>query len=78
MMTPISIQRCCSPLCSAAACPRACSRRCGRSAGLVYSIYSFTAPFNDSGLLGIYAGTGESEAAELIPVTLEEVAQGAD
>jgi predicted Zn-dependent peptidase len=41
--------------------------------GLVYSIYSFTAPFNDSGLFGIYAGTGESEAEELIPVTLEEL-----
>ncbi|MEO8713595.1 MAG: pitrilysin family protein [Acetobacteraceae bacterium] len=41
--------------------------------GLVYSIYSFNAPFMDGGLLGIYAGTGESEAAELIPVTLEEL-----
>ncbi len=33
--------------------------------GLVYSIYSFTAPAVDGGLFGIYAGTGESEAAEL-------------
>lgn len=41
--------------------------------GLVYSIYSFTAPFLDGGLFGIYAGTGESEAAELMPVTLEEL-----
>jgi predicted Zn-dependent peptidase len=41
--------------------------------GLVYSIYSFTAPSTDSGLFGIYAGTGESEAAELMPVTLEEL-----
>ncbi len=41
--------------------------------GLVYSIYSFTAPFNDAGLFGIYAGTGESEAEDLIPVTLEEL-----
>ncbi len=41
--------------------------------GLVYSIYSFTAPFMDSGLFGIYAGTGESEAEELVPVTLEEL-----
>jgi predicted Zn-dependent peptidase len=41
--------------------------------GLVYSIYSFTAPARDGGLFGIYAGTGESEAAELIPVTLEEL-----
>ncbi|MDQ2803640.1 MAG: insulinase family protein [Pseudomonadota bacterium] len=41
--------------------------------GLVYSIYSFTAPFMDGGLFGIYAGTGESEAKELVPVTLEEL-----
>ena len=41
--------------------------------GLVYSIYSFTAPYMDGGLFGIYAGTGESEAAELMPVTLEEL-----
>jgi predicted Zn-dependent peptidase len=41
--------------------------------GLVYSIYSFTAPAADGGLFGIYAGTGESEAAELMPVTLEEL-----
>jgi predicted Zn-dependent peptidase len=41
--------------------------------GLVYSIYSFAAPYVDSGLFGIYAGTGESEAAELVPVALEEL-----
>jgi predicted Zn-dependent peptidase len=43
--------------------------------GLVYSIYSFTSPSADGGLFGIYAGTGESEAAELMPVTLEELAK---
>ena len=41
--------------------------------GLVYSIYAFASPFVDSGLFGVYAGTGESEAAELMPVTLEEL-----
>jgi predicted Zn-dependent peptidase len=41
--------------------------------GLVYSIYSFAAPYLDGGLFGIYAGTGEKEAAELVPVTLEEL-----
>ena len=41
--------------------------------GLVYSIYSFASPFKDGGLFGIYAGTGESEAAELMPVMLEEL-----
>jgi predicted Zn-dependent peptidase len=41
--------------------------------GLVYSIYSFAHPFRDSGLFAVYAGTGEKEAAELVPVTLEEL-----
>jgi predicted Zn-dependent peptidase len=41
--------------------------------GLVYSIYSFTAPFLDGGLFGIYAGTGEAELDELMPVTLGEL-----
>ena len=41
--------------------------------GLVYSVYSFTTPFLDSGLFGIYAGTGEEEARELLPVTLAEL-----
>ena len=41
--------------------------------GLVYSIYSFSSPFLDGGLFGIYAGTGESEAEELMPITLAEL-----
>jgi predicted Zn-dependent peptidase len=41
--------------------------------GLVYSIYAFTAPYVDGGLFGIYAGTGETEAGELVPVTLDEL-----
>ncbi|MGE4048071.1 MAG: M16 family metallopeptidase, partial [Acetobacteraceae bacterium] len=41
--------------------------------GLVYSVYSFSAPYEDGGLFGIYAGTGEKEAAELIPVTVAEL-----
>ena len=39
--------------------------------GLVYSIYSFVSPFRDHGLFQIYAGTGEEEAKELMPVMLE-------
>jgi predicted Zn-dependent peptidase len=39
--------------------------------GLVYSIYSFASPFRDHGLFQIYAGTGEKEAGELMPVTIE-------
>jgi len=41
--------------------------------GLVYSIYSFAHPYMDSGNFAIYAGTGEEQAAELVPVTLEEL-----
>lgn len=41
--------------------------------GLVYSIYSFLAPYRDGGMFAIYAGTGEHEAAELVPVTLSEL-----
>ncbi len=41
--------------------------------GLVYSIYSFTAPYRDGGLFGIYAGTGEKEVEELMPVVIEEL-----
>jgi predicted Zn-dependent peptidase len=41
--------------------------------GLVYSIYSFAHPFQDGGVFAIYAGTGETEAKELVPVTLAEL-----
>lgn len=41
--------------------------------GLVYSIYSFSSVFSDAGLFGIYAGTGEKETAELVPVICEEI-----
>lgn len=43
--------------------------------GLVYSIYSFPAAYVDSGLFGIYAGTGQKEVAELIPLVCEEIAK---
>ncbi len=35
--------------------------------GLVYSISSFNSVFRDTGIFGIYAGTGESKVQELIP-----------
>jgi predicted Zn-dependent peptidase len=41
--------------------------------GLVYSVYSFTSSYNDGGLFAIYAGTGEDEVAEVIPVICDEV-----
>jgi predicted Zn-dependent peptidase len=46
--------------------------------GLVYSIHTFSSSYSDSGLFGIYAGTGEKEAAEMMPVICEEVLKVAD
>lgn len=40
--------------------------------GLVYSVFSFASAQRDSGLFGVYAGTGEREAAELLPVICDE------
>ncbi len=42
--------------------------------GLVYSIYSFHAGFADSGLFGIYAGTGEKSLGELTPIVFDQLA----
>lgn len=40
--------------------------------GLAYSVFSFASSYSDGGLLGIYAGTGEKETAELVPVVCDE------
>ncbi|WP_366555446.1 M16 family metallopeptidase [Aquibaculum sediminis] len=40
--------------------------------GLVYSVFSFAAAQVDSGIFGVYAGTGEREARELLPVLCDE------
>ena len=41
--------------------------------GLVYSIYAFNSPETDTGTFGIYAGTGEKEVSELLPVLCDEI-----
>ena len=46
--------------------------------GLAYSIYSFSHSYSDGGIFGIYAGTGEEEAAELMPVLGDELRQLAE
>ncbi len=46
--------------------------------GLVYSIYAFHSPETDTGTFGIYAGTGEKEAAELMPVLCDEIVKLGD
>jgi predicted Zn-dependent peptidase len=41
--------------------------------GLCYSIYSFHAPYADTGLFGIYAGTDAADAPELMRVVVGEM-----
>ena len=41
--------------------------------GLAYSVFSFAACYRDTGVFGIYAGTGEQETAELVPVLCDEL-----
>lgn len=41
--------------------------------GLVYSIYSFSSSYSNGGTFGIYAGTGEDEAAEVLPAVCREI-----
>ncbi len=41
--------------------------------GLVYSIYSFASSYLDGGMFGIYAGTGEEETAQLVPLVCDEI-----
>ncbi len=40
--------------------------------GLAYSVFSFAACYGDAGVFGIYAGTGEDQTAELVPVVCDE------
>ena len=46
--------------------------------GLVYSVYSFSHSYLDGGLFGIYAGTGEEQAADTVRVIAEELARARD
>jgi predicted Zn-dependent peptidase len=46
--------------------------------GLAYTIHSFAHSYRDGGLFGIYAGTGEDDAGELVPVLCEETMRLAD
>ena len=41
--------------------------------GLVYGISSFSSSYTDTGVFGIYAGTGENQIEELIPVLCDEL-----
>ncbi len=41
--------------------------------GLAYSVYTFANNYEDGGLFGVYAGTGEQELTELVPVVCDEI-----
>lgn len=41
--------------------------------GLAYSVFSFAACYSDTGVFGIYAGTGEAQTAELVPVLCDQL-----
>jgi predicted Zn-dependent peptidase len=43
--------------------------------GLCYSVFSFASSYVDGGTFGVYAGTGETEVAELVPVICDELAK---
>ena len=46
--------------------------------GLVYSIYSFLSAASDSGLFGVYAGTGAAEAQEVLDTVCRELERAAE
>jgi predicted Zn-dependent peptidase len=46
--------------------------------GLCYSIYSFHAPYADTGMFGLYAGTDAIDAPELMRVVVDEIVTAAD
>ena len=41
--------------------------------GLVYGISSFSSSYTDTGIFGIYCGTGENQITELIPVLCDQL-----
>jgi predicted Zn-dependent peptidase len=46
--------------------------------GLCYAIYTFHAPYSDTGMFGLYAGTDAADAPELMRVGVGEIAAAAD
>jgi predicted Zn-dependent peptidase len=46
--------------------------------GLCYSIYAFHSPYTDTGLFGLYAGTDQIDAPELMRVVIGEIASAAE
>jgi predicted Zn-dependent peptidase len=45
--------------------------------GLCYAIYAYHAPYSDTGMFGLYAGTDAADAPELMRVVVDEIASAA-
>jgi predicted Zn-dependent peptidase len=41
--------------------------------GLAYSVFAFSSSYDDCGLFGVYAGTGEQEVPELVSVVCDQI-----
>ena len=48
------------------------------SRGLVYSVYSWAASYMDCGLFGVYAGTGEEQLRQVVPLICTELRKVTD
>jgi predicted Zn-dependent peptidase len=46
--------------------------------GLAYSVFAFSTSYADGGMFGLYAGTGEAQVPELVPVICDEVRKAAE
>jgi predicted Zn-dependent peptidase len=43
--------------------------------GLCYSVFSFSSSYEETGMIGVYAGTGRNELSQLMPVLAGEMAR---
>jgi predicted Zn-dependent peptidase len=46
--------------------------------GLCYTVQAFHMPYSDTGMFGLYAGTDESDAPELMRVVIDEIANATE
>ena len=46
--------------------------------GLCYTIQAFHMPYSDTGLFGLYAGTDEADAPELMRVVIDQIANATE
>ncbi len=46
--------------------------------GLCYAIHAFHMPYSDTGLFGLYAGTDETDAPELMRVVIDQIGNATD